>query len=141
MREIKAVWNVSFKVDVIMTEEKPTDEMVKYSPCANFIEGCLLDLRDSHGLVCRGIKVKAGEVISIKEKKMKTKYKYIHFEKSLSGVKNIWHILTNRENDFLGRIIYFNRWQQYVLDSELGSIFSQDCLADIIDFIKQLEEK
>ena len=72
---------------------------------------------------------------------MKTRYKYIHFEPSLSRVPNIWHILTNREDDFLGRIVWYDRWRQYVLDSELGSIFSRDCLTDIIDFIKQLEGK
>jgi len=74
-------------------------------------------------------------------KEMKTKYKYIHFEPSPSGVKNIWHILTSGEECYLGRIMWYDLREQYGFDTEGGGIISQDHLADIIDFIKQLEEK
>ncbi len=40
----------------------------------------------------------------------------------------------------LGLIEYYPRWQEYVFRPNPGTIFSQDCLDDISDFIRNLKE-
>lgn len=71
---------------------------------------------------------------------MKTKYKYIYFEKTPVN-EDEWDIWNNRHQDLIGRIKYYEPWKQYVFIGRDDCIFSASCLADIIDFIKQLEKK
>lgn len=67
---------------------------------------------------------------------MKTKYKYIYFKEWT----NFWEVLTNKNNLLLGTIYYYTPFQQYSFSPTEHTTFSPDCLADIIDFIKQLEK-
>lgn len=69
---------------------------------------------------------------------MKTKYRFIHFEQTI--LKGFWNCINNKSKTVLGVVSYYKPWKQYVFNAEDASnIFSQDCLADIIDFMKQLE--
>ena len=68
---------------------------------------------------------------------MKTKYRFIHFEQTI--LVGIWNCINNRHSTILGVVSYYTPWKQYVFNAEdTGDIFSQDCLEDIIDFMKQL---
>ena len=70
---------------------------------------------------------------------MKTKYRFIHFVETTWGDKiKSYHCYNNKSQTKLGLIEYYTTWKQYVFESYAGNIFSQDCLADIIDFMKQL---
>lgn len=74
---------------------------------------------------------------------MKTHYEYIYFEKTTEEKPNktlTWYVKNKRSNDFLGRIEWYPRWRCYCLNPTMDTVFSLDCLADIIDFIKQLKE-
>lgn len=74
---------------------------------------------------------------------MKKKYKYIHFEQIIiDGFWNMdgfWNCINNKHKTVLGVVSYYTSWRQYVFNAEDASnIFSQDCLEDIVDFMKQL---
>lgn len=67
---------------------------------------------------------------------MKTKYKYIEFE--FLGTANIWTIKNWRYNQYLGQLNYVEKWKQWELAPNDDTGWTMDCLADIIDFVKQL---
>ena len=72
---------------------------------------------------------------------MKLKYKYIHFEETseIVGGKVVWVCKDNKRNDILSKIFYYKLWREYCFTQEQQDvIFDDGCLADIIDFIKQL---
>ena len=70
---------------------------------------------------------------------MKTKYKYIHFEQTI--MVGFWNCINNNLGIVLGVVSYYKPWRQHIFNAECENIvFSQDCLADIIDFIKQLNK-
>lgn len=70
---------------------------------------------------------------------MRMKYKYISFEQTIMG--GFWNCTNNKSATVLGVVSYYKPWKQYVFNAENASdIFSQDCLEDIIDFMKQLAE-
>lgn len=74
---------------------------------------------------------------------MKTKYKYIHFIEieELVGEKKVWECRNNKNNALLSQIFYYVPWRQWCFTQyEQNIVFSADCLADTIDFIKQLNE-
>jgi hypothetical protein len=70
---------------------------------------------------------------------MKTKYRYIHFEKSGGGLDNSgkpgWWCRNNNSDDTLGTIVWFPAWRQHVFSPCKDTIYSVDCMLDIIDFI------
>lgn len=69
--------------------------------------------------------------------KLKTKYKWIRFEKA----GNQWECI-NTSEETLGHIEYENGWRQFVYipwDGAHGNImYNFRCLEDIADFLKQL---
>lgn len=70
---------------------------------------------------------------------MKTRYHHIHFD-NIHGKKTdrkTWQILT-KKNDIIGHVGYNDDWKQYCFYPTYLTVFSISCLADIIDFIKQL---
>lgn len=70
---------------------------------------------------------------------MKTRYRFIHFEQTI--MNGFWNCVNNKHKTVLGVVSYYKPWKQFVFNAEDPSdIFSQDCLADIIDFMKQLNE-
>lgn len=67
---------------------------------------------------------------------MKTKYKYIHFEKA----RDLWECRDNKTRTGLGWLEFYEPWKQWVFTVAATSIvFSADCLADIQDFMKGLK--
>jgi hypothetical protein len=69
----------------------------------------------------------------------KTKYKYIHFVKPESGN---WECMTNRGKDYLGQLEWNPKWKQFEFVPAGAYVgFTQDCLTDISDFMRQLEQK
>ena len=79
----------------------------------------------------------------------KTKYKYIFFEQSSLEVYSkakektvqAWTCRNIKSNAILGYTYYYHPWEQWVFSQADSSIvFSQDCLLDIADFLKQLNK-
>ena len=69
---------------------------------------------------------------------MKTKYKYIEFKKDVSGV---WHCGNHKTDDYLGRVMWVKRWKCYEFVPNEGTAYTVECLADLADFIRQLEQE
>lgn len=66
---------------------------------------------------------------------MKTRYKYIHFER----VATFWECYNNKSEKVLGEINYYPSWRCWVFESVgLGIVFNVGCLRDIADFMEQL---
>ena len=71
---------------------------------------------------------------------MKTKYKHIHFaEAMISGVNKTYWCKNNKTDGILGLVEYYPPWRKYVFSTDGDCVFDISCLADIIDFMKQLE--
>lgn len=66
----------------------------------------------------------------------KTKYKYIYFEKNPHD--NTWWCVDTKDDSYIGWVDYYERWKQFCFYPQPATVLSQDCLEDIIDFIKQL---
>lgn len=73
---------------------------------------------------------------------MRTKYKYIHFEKLLDAKsRTYWFCKNNKSKRGLGIVEYYKPWRQYVFEAYGDCVFNIDCLNDIVDFMKQLPRK
>lgn len=72
-----------------------------------------------------------------KARKLKTKYKYIHFQEWLTGKG--WYVKTNKNNTILASIYFYMEWNCFVFEGKEGCVFDTSCLTDIIDFMKQLK--
>ena len=75
---------------------------------------------------------------------MKTKYKYIRFEKRVNPWDEeyvYWRCSTIKHRELLGSVVYYQLWKQYCFMPEGEAVFSSDCLEDIQDFLKQLQAK
>ena len=69
---------------------------------------------------------------------MKTKYKYIYFDQTT--IIDFWVCRNVRDKAELGLIRPCKQWKCFVFEPEADCQFSPDCLADILDFMKQLEK-
>lgn len=67
---------------------------------------------------------------------MKTRYKYIHFDKNGDDT---WTCLTNRGDTELGNIMKNLQWKCYEFVPEYGMAFTEDCCSDISHFLRQLD--
>ena len=74
---------------------------------------------------------------------MKTEYKYIQFvqgSEPFNG-KPVWYIYTTtKKHDVLGSIFWYPRHKNWEFSMELVCLFDETCLADVIDFIKQVKD-
>lgn len=70
---------------------------------------------------------------------MKTRYKYIHFEK-LSDNPEVWYCGTLK-HQALGTVEYYQQWGKYIFEPDPGTIYSADCCRDIAKFLEQLNEE
>lgn len=75
---------------------------------------------------------------------MKVKYKYIHFveasgdNKYVNG-KHAYECINNRTKSELAIIFWYAPWKEYCFtQSAQGVIFNNTCLADVQNFIEQL---
>ena len=55
MKTKKFKWKVSFEIDA---EDEIGIDVIHTHPSSRFVEGCLLDLENSHGLNCKNILIK-----------------------------------------------------------------------------------
>lgn len=72
---------------------------------------------------------------------MKTKYKWIRFERK-KDCSEEWSVI-NKSDQWLGDVYYKHEWRQWVflVDAFVGhSYFNFRCLEDIADFLKQLNK-
>ena len=69
---------------------------------------------------------------------MKTVYRYIKFKK-FSDDSQIWSCL-NHSNIELGYVEYYTEWRQFVFIPFSNTEYSFECLNDIADFLKQLNQ-
>lgn len=69
---------------------------------------------------------------------MKTRYKFIHFEKSeeLDG----YFCKNNKSRDVLGFVNYYTSWHTYVFEGIDGCVFNISCLQDICHFMGQIQD-
>jgi len=63
-------------------------------------------------------------------------YKYIHFIKMPHG---IWSCCNRKSGEELGEVKWYAPWRQWVYSPTVQAVYSRDCLADIEDFISQLD--
>jgi lipopolysaccharide biosynthesis glycosyltransferase len=77
----------------------------------------------------------------LQEKEMKTKYKYIYFEKVTGQNIGTEWICYNKLDEILGYAAYCKPWKQCVFESyDENRVFSASCLRDIADFLEQLNK-
>jgi len=67
----------------------------------------------------------------------KTKYKYIEFKKFEDGV---WLINNHKYNEYLGNLEYNKKWKCWELLPANETGWTEECLVDVVDFIKQLKK-
>ena len=74
---------------------------------------------------------------------MKTKYRHIHFNKLASLYdyedKPCYNCKNSKQKSMLGQVFYYDQWNRYLFEGNAGCVFDTSCLADIIDFMKQLK--
>ena len=63
------------------------------------------------------------------------KYKFITIKRAIHD-KHFWRITNNKSGEYLGAIKRWESWKQYVFTADRDSIWSADCLRDVIDFIE-----
>jgi len=66
---------------------------------------------------------------------MKRRYEHIHFEDD--GGK-VYYCKNNQSKGIVGVVSYYPSWKRYVFEGREFCVFDISCLADIIDFMKQL---
>lgn len=73
---------------------------------------------------------------------MKTTYKYITIvEIKKMPLTSLFEVFNNKSGGGLGIIKWYPIWRQYSFFPRPGTVFSQDCLRDITDFIKKEMDK
>lgn len=58
-----------------------------------------------------------------------------------TGKTEKWVVLKKGGDVALGEIRWFSRWRRYCFFPDYGTVFSTDCLEDIISFIESEMEK
>ena len=69
-------------------------------------------------------------------------YKWIYFVKTKQLLKtSIWEVRAKKDNGLLGEVGWYSKWRQYVFAPCPQTIYEDDCLRDIRDFLLRLEAK
>jgi len=63
--------------------------------------------------------------------------KFIEFQEVMPHPGGVWLIRNKRSQDVLGQIEWYAQWRQYVAIFQENAVWSQDCLADVREFIQQ----
>jgi len=63
-------------------------------------------------------------------------YKYIHFVR-MPG--DIWSCCNRKSGEELGEVKWYKRWRRWCYFPIVQAVYSDDCLAGIVDFISQLD--
>jgi hypothetical protein len=68
------------------------------------------------------------------------KYKYIYITVISEKPKTkVYGIFNNKNDHFLGEIKWYFNWRQYCFFPVLDTVYSHNCLENIIDFIKNIK--
>lgn len=70
---------------------------------------------------------------------MALKYKFIHFTKC-DTKPFVYACRNNRSGDVLGFILYYPAWRQHVIEFTQNSIFNNECLQNIAEFLGELND-
>jgi len=64
---------------------------------------------------------------------------FLKFEesKTFPGTYNV----LSSEGKMIGEIIYYQKWSTYVFEPYKGTVWSVECLNDIIEFIKKTKKR
>ena len=75
---------------------------------------------------------------------MKMRYKFINFVLLREIISNSempeWECKSNKHNQLLGYIAWYEPWKRFCLYPKPSTIFDSICMGDIIDFIGQIPE-
>ncbi|MFA5187516.1 MAG: hypothetical protein WC551_13635 [Patescibacteria group bacterium] len=64
--------------------------------------------------------------------------KYIKFDEVIPHPGGMWEICEKRMGYRLGGIEWYAPWRRYVASFSENSVWSEDCLADVIEFMRGL---
>jgi hypothetical protein len=65
--------------------------------------------------------------------------KWIEFEAdrhTKSKITKVWTVISKEGNHVLGWVKWYSGWRRYCFFPQVNTIFEQDCLRDIADFIE-----
>lgn len=72
---------------------------------------------------------------------MKTKYRFIEFKELAPKPKTrVWSMVNLRSQDEIGRVEWYPQWRRYCYSPTCPAWMSEECLFDIIDFLKQADK-
>ena len=69
---------------------------------------------------------------------LKTKYKFISFYETVPGC---WICNNNKSKAQLGYITLYDPWNQFVIEFQSNTVFNNQCLKDIANFLTQINNK
>jgi len=74
---------------------------------------------------------------------MKTKYRFIRFEWVDGDFDGYWKCVNSKHGYMLGKVRWYQQWRRFTFSPEPNTEleFSDDCLDDISDFLKQCTKK
>jgi hypothetical protein len=73
---------------------------------------------------------------------MKTEYEYLKMVTvPAPGKTSKWSVCNRRSGSELGEIKWYPAWRQYCYFPTVQAVYSQGCMDDISDFLKQLNKK
>lgn len=74
---------------------------------------------------------------------MMLKYKFFSVELSTESWAghSIFYVVNRKAKSCLGRIVFYPAWKQWVLCPDAETVWSDGCLTDIQDAIKQISAK
>lgn len=55
---------------------------------------------------------------------------------STSGKTQLWDVVANEGDVYLGHIAWFGRWRKYAFFPAGGTVFEEQCLMNIVEFCK-----
>jgi hypothetical protein len=55
--------------------------------------------------------------------------------------EEVIHLVLNHKRESLGNLSYFKHWKQWVFDAHYDTIYSWDCLLEISNKLKELNEQ
>lgn len=65
---------------------------------------------------------------------------YLRFEQFGTKEQEMWHVCSVRNGNILGFIDRDDKWNRLVFLAEGNTIWTSECLQQIVDFLKELEK-
>lgn len=71
---------------------------------------------------------------------MKTEYRYVHFVDMSGDEYQYWNCVNTKHGDILGFVAIYDPWNQWCYFPGEDVVYSSECLDDIADFLRQLND-